>query len=109
MGVFAAITTSAGAFLAIALWLFHLRPTSALLGDYAYQLAHDSVLRDQVLWLSATLGAVGMLAALLSIIGGRLKASTVVSLLLGAVALSYPLLALTGTLGAPFDPPLFPL
>jgi hypothetical protein len=29
------------------------------MGDYAYELAHDGVFRDQVLWLTATLGAVG--------------------------------------------------
>ena len=96
----AVVSTVAGAFLGLFLWLFHLRPTSALLGDYAYELAHDGGFREQ--------GAVGIVAALFAVVGGRPKPSTVVFLLLGAIALSYPVLALTGALGAPVAPPLFP-
>jgi hypothetical protein len=104
----AVVCTAAGAFLGVFLWLFHLRPTSALMGDYARELAHDGVFRDQVLWFTATLGAVGIFAALLAVVGGRPKASTIVCLLLGAIALSYPVLALTGAIGAPVAPVLFP-
>jgi len=104
----AVVSTVAGAVLGLFLWLFHLRPTSALLGDYAYELAHDGGFREQVLWLTATLGAVGIVAALFAVVGGRPKPSTVVCLLLGAIALSYPVLALSGALGAPVAPPLFP-
>ena len=104
----AVVCTATGAFLGVFLWLFHLRPTSALMGDYAYELAHDGVFRDQVLWLTATLGAVGIVAALLAVVGGRPKPSTIVCLLLGAIALSYPVLALTGAIGAPVALPMFP-
>jgi hypothetical protein len=104
----AAICSASGAFLSISLWLFHLRPSSVLLGDYAYELSHGGVLRDQVLWFTATLGAVGILAAILSVIGGRRpKPSTVVCLVLGAIALSYPVLALNATIGPPMALPLF--
>jgi hypothetical protein len=104
----AVVCAAAGACLGVFLWLFHLRPTSALLGDYAYELAHDGGFRDQVLWLTATLGAVGIVAAFLAVVGGRPKPSTVACLLLGAIALSYPVLALTGAIGAPVAPALFP-
>src|SRR6186997_3268472 len=108
LGMIAVVCTATGAFLGVFLWLFHLRPTSALMGDYAYELAHDGVFRDQVLWLTATLGAVGIVAALLAVVGGRPKPSTIVCLLLGAIALSYPVLALTGAIGAPVALPMFP-
>ena len=104
----AVVCAAAGASLGAFLWLFHLRPASALLGDYAYELAHDGVFRDQVLWLTATLGGMGIVAALLAVVGGRPKPSTVVCLLLGAIALSYPVLALTGVIGPPVARPLFP-
>ena len=104
----AVVCAAAGACLGVFLWLFHLRPTSALLGDYAYELAHDGGFREQVLWLTGTLGAVGIVATFLAVVGGRPKPSTVACLLLGAVALSYPVLALTGAIGAPVAPSLFP-
>jgi len=108
LGMIAVVCAAAGACLGVFLWLFHLRPTSALMGDYARELAHEGVFRDQVLWFTATLGAVGIFAALLAVVGGRPKASTIVCLLLGAIALSYPVLALTGAIGAPVAPTLFP-
>ena len=104
----AVLCTSTGACLGAFLWLFHLWPASALMGDYAYELGHDGVFRDQVLWLTATLGAAGIVAALLAVVGGRPKPSTVVCLLLGAIALSYPVLALTGAIGAPVALPMIP-
>ncbi len=50
----------------------------------------------------------GIVAALLAVVGGRPKPSTVVCLLLGAITLSYPVLALTGAVGAPVALPMFP-
>jgi hypothetical protein len=51
---------------------------------------------------------VGIVAAILAVVGGRPKPSTIVCLLLGAIALSYPLLALTGAISAPVALPMFP-
>jgi hypothetical protein len=107
LGVIAVMCTATGAFLGVFLWLFHFRPASALLGDYAWALAHGGEFRDQMLWLTATLGAVGIVAAVLAVLGGGPKPSTIVCIALGAIALSYPVLALTGAIGAPIAPPLF--
>ena len=43
----AVLCTSTGACLGAFLWLFHPRPASALLGEDAYELAHDRVFRDR--------------------------------------------------------------
>lgn len=108
LGVLAAICGVAGAVTTGVLWLYQQRPTSPLLGDYGYEVAHGGPLRDDLILLAALLGGVAILAALLSSIGGPTKPSAIAAVLLGAFALTFPVLVWLDLVSAPLRFSLFP-
>ena len=108
LGVVAALSGASGALLTGTLWLYQQRPTSPLLGRYGYEIAHGGPLREDLMLLAGLLGAVAILAALLSSIGGATQPSAVAAVLLGAVALTFPVMAWLDMVGTPLHVWLFP-
>jgi hypothetical protein len=99
LGVVSALAGAVGALSAMVLWLYQMRPDSPLFGSNAFEMGHGGPLRDTFLQVAAGLGFVALLAALLSCIGARtMKASGMTGIVLGAIALSYPVLAVLGLL-----------
>jgi hypothetical protein len=90
------------------LWVYLQRPSSPLLGQYVYEFAYGGPLRQDLTIMAALLGSVAMVSALLSSIGGRTSASAFVAVLLGAVALTFPLAAWFELIGAPLARTVFP-
>lgn len=88
--------------------ILYQRPDSPLLGRYGFEIGYGGPLREDLILLSALLGAVAILTALLSSIGGRTKPSAAGSVLLGAVALTFPVLVWLEVIGTPTRVPLFP-
>jgi hypothetical protein len=107
LGVVAALCGIAGFATTFALWLYQLRPGSSLLGDYAAAVASGGQLQEDLITLAALLGTVAILGAFLSSLGGPAKTSAVVAILLGAAALTYPVLAWQGIVGVPVAPTSF--
>jgi hypothetical protein len=66
LGVVAVLSGLTGALLTGMLWLYQQRPNSPLLGQYGYEIAHGGPLRDDLALLAGLLGAVAILAAVLS-------------------------------------------
>lgn len=90
VGVIAALI---GAVFSGVLWLHHFQPDSSLLGSYSAQLVTGGPLANQLRFLAAVFGIMGVIAAIASGLGGSGGGGTVVAaLLLGVVALSYPVL-----------------
>jgi len=83
-------------------------PSSPLLGGFGYEIAHGGPLREDLILLAGLLGAVAVLSAILSSIGGATKLSAVAALLLGAFALTLPVLAYFDVVQAPIRVWLFP-
>lgn len=102
LAVIEVVAGSIGALCSGLLWLYQRRPDNSLLGSYAYELAHGGPLRTNLVNLALILGGVAIVASLLGLLGSR-RVRTVVpgGLLLGAIAISYPVCAMLNLVDAP--------
>ena len=108
LGVVAATCGLVGVVTTMVLWLYQQRPESSLLGQYGHEIAHGGPLREDLILLAGFLGGVAVVAAILSSIGGLTKPSAITALLLGAFALTYPVLTWLDVIGTPLRVALFP-
>jgi hypothetical protein len=107
LGVVAALCGVAGFAATVVLWLSQMRPDSRFLGGYLPAVATGADLREDLIVLAGLLGLTAILGAFLSSLGGPARKSAVVALLLGALALIYPVLAWQGVVGVPVAPTSF--
>ncbi|HWC71819.1 MAG TPA: hypothetical protein VG993_11705 [Actinomycetota bacterium] len=107
LGVVAVLSGVAGFVSTFVLWLYQMRPTSAMGSWLASELAVDRLHEDLIV-LAALCGTVAIVGAVLSSFGGPARSSTVAAILLGATALTYPVLAWQGVVGMPVTPPFSP-
>ena len=107
LGITAVACGLTGTVITALLWLYQQRPFSAVLGDYAYEITHGGPMRENLILLAGLLGAVAILAALLSWIGGTADPSSVMAMLLGAFAITYPVMAWLEVVGIPLQRQLF--
>jgi hypothetical protein len=91
LGSIGVIVGLLGAAFSVALWIHYYQPETTILGTYSAQI-HGGVLGDQMSTLAAVLGVMAVIAGIGGGLGGRGNGTTVASLLLGIVALSYPVL-----------------
>jgi hypothetical protein len=82
----------AGALCSAVLWLYHYQPDSTLLGSYSGRVATGGELHDEVVVLAAVCGAAAVAIGIVTSMGGRGSALSVFSVVMGVVALSYPVL-----------------
>jgi hypothetical protein len=92
LGVVGAVVGAIGAGFSILLWLYHFNPDSTILGSYSAQMIHGGQLADQLGTLAIVFGAIAVVLGIIGGLGGRGAGSTVLSIILGIVALSYPVL-----------------
>jgi drug/metabolite transporter (DMT)-like permease len=107
LGIIAVLSGVAGAAITALLWLYQQRPFSPLVGEYGYEITHGGPMRENLIMLAALLGAVALVAAVLSWIGGTANPSSVVAVLCGTFALTYPVLAWLDVMQAPLSRQLF--
>jgi hypothetical protein len=102
MGVVTAVTGVAGTLCSLVLWLYQAQASSTLLGPYAWEIAHGGPLRTDLIQLAFVLGIVAITAGMLSSLGSREAPPSVpIGLILGAAALSYPVMAMLHVVGVP--------
>ena len=92
LGVVGAVVGAIGAGFSILRWLYHFNPDSTILGSYSAQMIHGGQLADQLGTLAIVFGAIAVVLGIIGGLGGRGAGSTVLSIILGIVALSYPVL-----------------
>jgi hypothetical protein len=107
LGIVAALCGAAGFATTIVLWIAQLHPESNFLGEYVAGMAARMDLREDLIVLAGLLGLTAILAAFLSSAGGPARSSCVLAIVLGAVALIYPVLAWQGIVGGPVTPTSF--
>jgi len=90
LGVVGAVVGAIGAGFSILLWLYHFNPDATILGSA--QMIHGGQLADQLGTLAIVFGAIAVVLGIVGGLGGRGAASTILSIILGIVALSYPVL-----------------
>jgi hypothetical protein len=92
LGVVGAVVGAIGAGFSALLWLYHFNPDSTILGSYSAQMVHGGQLADQLGTLAIVFGAIAVVLGIIGGLGGRGAGSTVLSIILGIFALSYPVL-----------------
>jgi len=92
LGIVGAVVGAIGAGFSILLWLYRFNPDSTILGSYSAQMAHGGQLSSQLGTLAIVFGAIAVLLGIIGGLGGRGAGSTVLAIILGIVALSYPVL-----------------
>jgi hypothetical protein len=92
LGTIGVLVGAIGAAFSILLWLYHFDPDSTLLGSYSVQMLPDGVLGSQLATLALVFGVIAVVLGIAGGLGGRGTSSTIASILLGVVALSYPVL-----------------
>jgi hypothetical protein len=109
LGVFSVVCGVLGAALTGVLWLYQVRPSASALGAYGEEIAAGGQLREDLIVLAGLFGAVAIVSAFLSSLGGQAKPSALAAIVLGAVALTYPVLARLDVVHAPLPVLPFPL
>jgi hypothetical protein len=93
IGVISILTGLAGALASAVLWIYRLNPETTILGRYGAELGHGSVLTGQLAMLAAILGLMAVIGSVVSSTGGEGASGYFIGLVLGLVALSYPVLS----------------
>lgn len=104
MGLVSIVTGLAGALAGAVLWIYRIQPESRILGKYASQVAHGGPLAGQLAVLAAVLGLMAILSSIMTSSSGEGGGGYFIGLVLGLVALSYPLLTWLNIVSGPLRP-----
>ena len=104
LGVIGIITGLGGALASGVLWVYRLNPDSTILGKYSAEFALGGTLADQVALLAAILGVMAIIGSVMSTTGGEGAGGYFLGLVLGLVALSYPVLTWLNVVGRSIQP-----
>ena len=92
LGTIGVIVGVIGAAFSVLLWIYRFQPASTLLGSYSAQMGPHGVMTSQLGTLALVFGLIAVVVGIAGGLGGRSTGSTVAAILLGIVALSYPIL-----------------
>ena len=81
-----------GAAFSVILWYYHYNPTATVLGSYSMEVGGGGPLADQLRLLAIIFGAIAIVLGIVAGLGGRGGSSGIIAILLGIVAVSYPIL-----------------
>jgi hypothetical protein len=91
LGGLGVVVGAIGAAISVILWIHYFDPSTSMFGELSVRITVGD-LADQLPVLAAAFGTMAVIGGVAGGLGGRGNASTVASLLLGIVALSYPVL-----------------
>jgi hypothetical protein len=104
MGGLAVVVGVIGAALSVILWIHYFDPTTTLFGEFSVRITTGD-LSDGLPMIAFAFGMIAVIAGIAGGLGGRGSGATVAALLLGIVAISYPVLnwlqVTTGGIGSP--------
>ncbi len=93
LGGIAVFVGIAGAFASIVLWSYQVDPTGKLMRSVSSKLGPGIALGDGLMLVAGICGLVAVILAITGSFGGSMGASSVLAIVFGVVALSYPVLA----------------
>jgi len=93
LGVVSVSVGAIGAFASVVLWAYQYDPHGAFLRSLTARLGSGLVMGDGLMTTALVCGAASVAMAVAGSLGGRLRGSAIVSIVLGVVALSYPILS----------------
>src|SRR3954464_11137954 len=92
LGVVGAVVGAIGAGFSVLLWIYHFNADATILGSYSAQMVHGGQLADRRGTLAIVFGGIAVVLGIIGGLGGGHAASTILSIVLVIVALSYPVL-----------------
>jgi len=92
LGVVSVLVGAIGAFAAVVLWAYQYDPHGAIVRSVSSRLGPGFALGDGLMTTALVCGAASVAMAIAGSLGGRLRGSAVVAIVLGVIALSYPVL-----------------
>jgi hypothetical protein len=92
LGTVGALVGAIGAGFSVILWIYHFNPDATLLGSYSGQMGPGGSLPGELGTLALLFGGIAVVLGIVGGLGGRGGSSTILSILLGIVAVSYPIL-----------------
>ncbi len=82
-----------GAVASVVLWAYQLDPGGSLVSSFASKLGPGLASGDALVLFAAVFGGLAVVSAIAVSVGGSTRASSVLAVVLGVVALSYPVLS----------------
>lgn len=104
IGVVSILTGVAGALASAILWVYEVEPASRILGRYSAELAAGGLLSEQLASLAAVLGLMAVITSIMASSGWEGGGGSFIGLILGIVALSYPVLTWLHLVSGPLQP-----
>jgi hypothetical protein len=105
MGGLGVVIGVVGAAFSVILWIHYFDPTSRILGETSIRIINGD-LHEQLDVLAFAFGVMAVVSGISGGLGGRGSSTTVASLLLGIVALSYPVMNWLSTTSSGIRTPL---
>ena len=93
LGVVSVLVGAVGAVASVVLWAYQYDPNGAIVRSIATRLGPGFALGDGLRTTALVCGAASVAMAIAGSLGGRLRGSAVIAIVLGVVALSYPILS----------------
>jgi hypothetical protein len=93
LGGVAMLIGIAGAFASVVLWAYQLDPRGTVVRSIASKLGPGFAFGDGLVLTAAICGGLAVIIAIAGSLGGTMRGSSVVAIVFGAIALSYPVLA----------------
>jgi hypothetical protein len=93
LGVVSVLVGAVGAFASIVMWAYQYDPRGAFVRSIAAKLGPGVALGDGLVTVGLVCGAAAVAMAVAGSFGGRMRGSAVVAIVLGVVALTYPVLS----------------
>jgi hypothetical protein len=92
LGAIAVAVGAVGAGASVILWAYQFDPSGALVRSVATKLGPGFVLGDTLILLAAIFGIIAVVSAIALSVGGNTRGTSVLAIILGVIALSYPVL-----------------
>ena len=93
LGAVSVVLGIVGAAASVALWAYQFDPSGPFVRSFASKLGPGLASGDALVLFAAIFGALAVISAIAVSLGGSTRASSVVAIMLGVIALSYPLLS----------------
>jgi hypothetical protein len=93
LGVVSMVVGAVGAAASAILWAYQYDPGGPLVRSIAWRLGPGLASGDALVLFAGIFGALAVISAIAVSVGGSTRASSVVAIVLGVVALSYPVLS----------------
>ena len=93
LGGVAMLIGIAGAFASVVLWAYQLDPHGGFVHSIASRLGPGIALGDGLVLTAGICGGLAVIMAIAGSLGGSMRGSSVVAIVFGVIALSYPVLA----------------